>query len=104
MIDYNLIHVVNTPITERPNVCIIMNGYSYIAPHGFSVKLKREWLNRKFGFFVEWKMESEYAKELQKKKYGLEHRFDEEMYQAILRTNNSYCNTNFINLSSELGG
>jgi hypothetical protein len=71
MIDYNLIHVVNTPITERPNVCIIiiiMNGYSYIAPHGFSVKLKREWLNRKFGFFVEEEMESEHTKELQKKK------------------------------------
>jgi hypothetical protein len=67
MIDYNLIHVVNMPITERPNVCIIMNGYSYIAPHGFSVKLKREWLNRKFGFFVE-EMESDHAKELQKKK------------------------------------
>jgi hypothetical protein len=73
MIDYNLIHVVNTPITERPNVCIIiiMNGYSHIAPHGFSVKLKREWLNRKFGFFVEEEMQSEHAKELQKKKVGI---------------------------------
>jgi hypothetical protein len=73
MIDYNLIHVVNTPITERPNVCIIiiMNGYSHIAPHGFSVKLKREWLNRKFGFFVEEEMKSEHAKELQKKKAGI---------------------------------
>lgn len=47
-------------------------------------------------------MESEHAKELQKKKYGLEDRFDEDMYHAIWRTNNnSYCNTNFINLSSE---
>jgi hypothetical protein len=45
-----------------------MNGYSYIAPHGFSVKLKREWLNRKIGFFVEEEVESEHAKELQKKK------------------------------------
>ncbi|MFL6490855.1 MAG: hypothetical protein ACJ70M_05080 [Nitrososphaera sp.] len=48
-----------------------MNGYLYIAPHGFSVKLKREWLNRKFGFFVEEEMESEHAKELQKKKVGI---------------------------------
>jgi hypothetical protein len=36
-----------------------------------------------------------------RKKYGLEDRFDEDMYYAIWRTNNSYCNTNFINLSSE---
>jgi hypothetical protein len=36
-----------------------------------------------------------------RKKYGSEDRFDEDMYQAMRRTNNSYCNTNFINLSSE---
>ena len=50
MIGYNLIHVVNTPITERPNVCIIMNGYSYIAPHGFSVSSKENGLTENLDF------------------------------------------------------
>jgi protoheme ferro-lyase len=47
MIDNNLIHVVNTSITDKAKRLHHHDRLLVYSAHGFSVKLKRESLNRK---------------------------------------------------------
>src|SRR5215210_3940232 len=80
MIDNNLIHVVNTSITDKAKRLHHHDPLLVYSATCFSVKLKRESLNRKSRICRMEKWNLNMPRNCKRKKYGLEDRFNEDMY------------------------
>jgi hypothetical protein len=105
MIDNNLIYVVNTSITDKAKRFHHHHDQLFVYS-----TMWLQWSSKENGLTekMDWKKRKRNLNmpgNCKRKKHGLEEdRFDDYMYQITWRTSNSYCNTNFMNLSSECRG